>query len=135
MNKTIRKELGFIYGEENAETLARKAAELISKHDINAERQKELFNEQDAFIITYGDSLTSVGEVPLSVLDRFFTKRLEGTVRGIHILPYFPYSSDDGFSIIDYRKVNPELGSCEDIEAIASRFRFMTNLVLNHCSA
>ena len=135
MNKTIRKELGFIYGEENAETLARKAAELISKHDINAERQKELFNEQDAFIITYGDSLTSVGEVPLSVLDRFFTKRLEGTVRGIHILPYFPYSSDDGFSIIDYRKVNPELGNWEDIEAIAARFRFMTDLVLNHCSA
>jgi glucosylglycerate phosphorylase len=135
MNRIIRKELGFIYGEENADALTRKVEELITTHAINAEKQKERFNEQDAFIITYGDSLTSRGEVPLSVLHRFFLKNLKETVRGIHILPYFPYSSDDGFSIIDYRKVNPELGNWDTIEAIAAQFRFMTDLVLNHCSA
>lgn len=75
------------------------------------------------------------GERPLEALEAFFTRHLADTVSGIHILPFFPYTSDDGFSIVDYKQVNPRLGSWEDIVRIGSRFRLMADLVLNHCSA
>ncbi|MCK4709207.1 MAG: alpha-glucosidase C-terminal domain-containing protein, partial [Gammaproteobacteria bacterium] len=53
----------------------------------------------------------------------------------IHILPFYPYSSDDGFSVINYKKVNENLGEWPDIEAIAGDFKLMADLVINHCSA
>ncbi|MCF7928209.1 MAG: sugar phosphorylase [Spirochaetales bacterium] len=91
-------------------------------------------DQQDAFIITYGDQFHGPEEMPLEYLHRFFSERLEGIVSGIHILPFFPYSSDDGFSIIDYRLVNPEWGTWEQIRKISQGFRLMADLVLNHCS-
>jgi sucrose phosphorylase len=53
----------------------------------------------------------------------------------VHILPFFPYSSDDGFSIIDYREVRADLGTWNDIEAIAAEFDLMSDLVINHMSS
>ena len=73
--------------------------------------------------------------MPLATLARFAEKYLGQAFSGIHILPFFPYSSDDGFSIIDYRAVNPALGSWSDIGKIGSRFKLMCDLVLNHVSA
>ena len=74
-------------------------------------------------------------ERSLRALQQFANRYLNGIVSGIHILPFFPYSSDDGFSIIDYYEVNPALGEWDDISKIAANFRFMADLVLNHCSA
>ncbi len=71
----------------------------------------------------------------LRALKTFADRYLKGLVSGIHILPFFPYSSDDGFSIIDYYRVNPDIGDWSDITAIAADFRLMADLVLNHCSA
>lgn len=47
----------------------------------------------------------------------------------------FPYSSDDGFSVIDYSSVNEGLGDWRDIQAISSDYNLMSDLVINHCSA
>lgn len=88
----------------------------------------------DAILITYGDSLQSPGQKPLETLRDFADNKLRDTFSGIHILPFFPYSSDDGFSIIDYYEVNPELGSWKEIREIGSIFKIMSDLVLNHCS-
>ncbi len=93
------------------------------------------WNQRDVIAITYGDSIIKDNEAPLRTLHRFLSRELRNTLSGVHILPFFPYSSDDGFSIIDYHAVNPDLGSWEDIEAIGSDFKIMSDLVLNHCSA
>lgn len=85
-------------------------------------------------LITYGDSIRHNGEVPLQTLSGFLNKHLADIVDHVHILPFTPYSSDDGFSVIDYVSVNPALGRWDDIEAIGGRFRLMFDLVLNHCS-
>jgi sucrose phosphorylase len=55
-------------------------------------------------------------------------------VPGVHILPFFPYSSDDGFSIIDYEQVNPDWGTWADVKRIGRDYRLMVDLVVNHVS-
>lgn len=88
----------------------------------------------DNVLITYGDSIRHADEKPLATLNRFLADHLDDVVDTVHILPFFPWSSDDGFSVIDYRKVDPALGKWSDVDAIGSRFRLMFDLVLNHCS-
>lgn len=98
-------------------------------------RGKLPLDERDAVLITYGDSLKKEGQAPLSVLEDFLRQRAADVLSGVHILPFSPYSSDDGFSVIDYRKVNPDLGDWPDIEELGKSFRLMFDLVLNHCSS
>lgn len=93
-----------------------------------------LWSERDSFVITYGNSFTDGEHKPLDLLRDFAESHLAGTFTGIHILPYFPFTSDDGFAITDYTVVNSQLGSWEDINRIAGDFKFMSDLVLNHCS-
>ncbi len=94
------------------------------------------WSENNIQLITYGDSIRSNGkEKPLVTLYRFLEKYLGDTITGVHILPFFPYSSDDGFAVIDYLQVNPELGDWDDIRRIALKFNFMIDLVINHVSS
>ena len=71
----------------------------------------------------------------LSSLRDFCTARLKGAVSTIHILPFYPWTSDDGFSVVDYREVSTDYGTWEDISKLGEDFDLMFDLVLNHCSA
>ncbi|WP_250654843.1 sugar phosphorylase [Alkalimarinus coralli] len=93
------------------------------------------WDQHDVFVITYGDSILDSSSKPLECLHLFLNTYLAGTISGVHILPFFPFSSDDGFSVIDYLEVNKSLGTWQDIHAIASDFKLMADLVINHCSA
>jgi len=93
------------------------------------------WDEDDIVMITYGDSVIDENERPLVTLNKFLHRYCKNTVNNVHILPFFPYSSDDGFSVIDYSTVNEALGTWDDIEAIAKDYGLMTDLVINHCSA
>lgn len=92
------------------------------------------WDESDILLITYGDSVIEKDEKPLHTLYNFINRYLKESISSVHILPFFPYSSDDGFSVIDYRVVNPELGDWEDISRIAMEYKFMADLVINHVS-
>ncbi|MFV0576345.1 MAG: sugar phosphorylase [Vibrio sp.] len=94
-----------------------------------------LWTEKDTILITYGDTFNQADEKPLNTLNRFLHQYCQPNINGVHILPFFPYSSDDGFSVIDYSSVNEGLGEWQDIEAIAKQFNLMSDLVINHCSA
>lgn len=93
------------------------------------------WNEKDVIAITYGDSFLEEGRKPLESLHSFLDHYVKGVINSVHILPFFPYSSDDGFSVIDYLMVNPVLGDWSHIEGIASDYKLMADLVINHCSA
>jgi len=93
------------------------------------------WDEEDIIMITYGDSVIDEDERPLVTLNKFMHRYCKNTINNVHILPFFPYSSDDGFSVIDYSTVNEALGSWDDIEAIAKDYGLMKDLVINHCSA
>ncbi|MDQ6919420.1 MAG: alpha-amylase family glycosyl hydrolase, partial [Candidatus Dormibacteraeota bacterium] len=89
----------------------------------------------DALLISYGDTLLGEDESPLAALRKFALHHLERRLTGIHLLPFFPSSSDYGFAVKDYLAVRPELGSWEDVEAIHADFQLMFDFVLNHVSA
>lgn len=95
----------------------------------------DLWSEEDALLITYGNSILDGGHKPLDLLHDFLKRRMEGVVNSVHILPFFPYTSDDGFAVSDFRSVNPQLGDWPDINRISDEFRLMSDLVLNHVSS
>ena len=95
----------------------------------------ERFTEREVILITYGDLLHGEEPSPLSTLAAFCDRYLEGTVNTLHILPFFPYSSDRGFSIVDFETVDPRLGTWEDIESLENRYQLMFDGVINHVSS
>ncbi|MFV1971003.1 MAG: alpha-amylase family glycosyl hydrolase [Acidimicrobiia bacterium] len=127
--------LEFLYGEEPAETILPQLEELIRcwSERIVA-RLPHPFTEKDIVLITYGDSIRQPEEHPLATLSDFLTEHVGDVVNTVHVLPFFPYSSDDGFSIIDYRAVDPALGDWDDVRRIGREFRLMFDGVINHVS-
>jgi sucrose phosphorylase len=125
-----------IYGTELATQVAPRLKELVERYrgqiPIPAFRS---LSERDAILITYGDQVRQPGQAPLQSLQEFCKAHLQGVVSGIHILPFFPWSSDDGFSVKDYRSVDPALGEWSDIERLGGSFRLMFDAVINHASA
>ena len=132
----IRKRLVKLYGERAPELLERLHM-MIGRYGvgINVVPLTERWTEKDTLLITYADMVQCEDERPLVTLKRFLEKRLPGTFRTVHILPFSPWTSDDGFSVIDFDAVNPELGTWEDIEDIARDYKLMADLVVNHCSS
>lgn len=133
----LKTHLDFIYPNENNEALCKKLIDIMQLQECHTKpiSHENRWSERDAWLITYGDSVTCPSERPLSTLGRFAKEKLASVINGIHILPFFPYSSDDGFSVIDYSQVNDGLGEWSDIEEIASNFHLMADLVINHCSS
>ena len=123
-------------------------ADILSSHVVEAfwpegmkRRQRgrrpgnALWSERNALLITYGNSITDGRYKPLNLLQDFLLRRLRGVVDSVHVLPFFPYTSDDGFAVTDFRAVNPQLGDWPDINRIAGDFTLMSDLVLNHVSS
>ncbi len=93
------------------------------------------WSERDFILLTYGDSVVDGRTPGLQVLKSFLDSHCAELFSGVHILPFFDYSSDDGFAVSDYLSVRDDLGSWEDVRAISERYRLMADLVINHCSA
>lgn len=130
--------MNLLYGSQS-EKLLERIFMMIGRYGIGGvETQGNVhdWDERDSILITYADSLQSeADESPLRTLERFSCKHLKGAIRCIHLLPFYPWSSDDGFSVIDYREVEKKSGSWEDIQHLGQQFDLMFDLVLNHCSA
>lgn len=91
--------------------------------------------EADALLITYPDQVREPGRAPLPVLHEFAARHLAGVVSGLHLLPFYPWSSDDGFAVQDYFAVDPAYGTWEDLERLGRDFALMFDGVFNHLSA
>ncbi|MBY6188378.1 sugar phosphorylase [Marinobacter hydrocarbonoclasticus] len=137
LQQRVEEHLRLIYPDQDAPSLARELIAAIGAegHCAMPRPRSEPWDESDLFVITYGDTLKRDGEPPLHTLKDFLGRYLAHVATGVHILPFFPYSSDDGFSVIDYARVNPSLGQWQDIRAIAADTRLMADLVINHCSS
>jgi sucrose phosphorylase len=125
-----------LYGEEKAAYCYREIGCRIANFKKKAVKQRSYkLDERDVLVITYGDQFTGRGRAPLKNLEEFSKKYLSELISCIHILPFFPYSSDDGFSVTDYTQVREELGDWGDIRDIGAEFKLMIDLVCNHVSA
>lgn len=92
-------------------------------------------SHKDVMLISYGDQVSAPGEAPLAVLQDFLHQHLGKLVTCLHILPFYPSSSDDGFAVMDYRQVDPEMGDWADITRLSREFQLMFDAVINHASA
>jgi len=126
-----------LYGQAVAESTWTQLKALLEKFSLPQSIQisgGSLFSEKDAILITYGDTFRMPGQPPLATLKQFADCWLDGAINGIHILPFYPYSSDDGFSVIDYRQVDPQLGNWKDVARLGQGYRLMFDGVINHVS-
>jgi sucrose phosphorylase len=133
--EAVRHLLDKIYGEETGRLALERLAPMIEKFATIPRAKKEFFSQQDVVLITYGDTLNKPGQAPLATLHDFAVHYLQDAVSTIHFLPFFPYSSDDGFSVMDFFAIDPQLGSWEDVQAIGNDFDLMFDYVVNHFSS
>ncbi|MDA3899554.1 MAG: sugar phosphorylase [Spirochaetes bacterium] len=143
--KRVFRRMTFLYGEYTAKQFYPELERILRVHYayksdelLTIEKniiQDNLFTEKDIILITYGDLLKGKDRSPLSTLARFCDIYLEGAINTIHILPFYPYSSDRGFSIKDFEIVDPKLGSWEEIHRIGKKYRLMFDGVINHISS
>ena len=141
---SLREQLEGIYGRERGAALLpvvcaiadRTRAAILAEERAQRPRApgSARWSEHDVAIITYANTLRVVGEAPLGTLRRFLRDHLAGLVSTVHVLPFYPWSSDDGFAVIDYYGVDPSLGTWADVEALADDFAVMADLVINHVS-
>jgi sucrose phosphorylase len=129
-------QLRLLYGDAADEiaTRLKERVETFRREQPNAAQPVEL-TERDALLITYGDTIRSPDEAPLRTLERFLHTQLGELITGVHILPFFPWSSDDGFSVIDYRQVDPALGGWREVRRLAQDYLLMFDAVINHASS
>ncbi len=136
--------LTFLYGRERAKQWLPELVRILKVHHAHktpelskreeALRGAEVFSQADMIIITYGDMIEMDGELPLRALTRIARRALKAP-NTLHILPFFPYSSDRGFAVTDFERVDPRLGDWSDIRTLAGSYKLMFDGVLNHVSS
>lgn len=145
VRQSIMDRLKLLYGEEAANRCMPEVERLLKAHYAHKppemlEKEKNYdpvnrFSEADMALITYGDIVRGGGRTPLSTLHDFINTHSQGAINTLHILPFFPYSSDRGFAVIDFKRVDPKLGSWDDIREKKARYDLMFDAVLNHVSS
>ena len=133
MKQQLYNHLAFLYGEEQAavlaERLSRKLVDYATRYpEIAVRRAIDRISERDSILITYGDMMQESDTAPLRSLADFLTAHISGTVSTVRILPFFPYLSDDGFSVIDCVKVVPALGDWADVAQVSDAFRLRIDI-------
>ena len=133
----LRSHLIALYGPSVGEETFERLRLVLNGYQSSPALPREghaLLSERDSILITYADQLSEPHVFPLRTLTGFCEGHLSGLVSCIHILPFYPYSSDDGFSVMDYREVNPEFGHWGHISHLGRSFRLMFDAVVNHAS-
>ena len=132
----IREHLVALYGEPAGGQAWEKLVGIMAEFCRASPGCKDFaLSEADVLLITYADQLREPDKTPLETLADFTKTQLAGLVSGVHLLPFYPWSSDDGFSVKDFFAVDPEFGGWGDIERFRRGFDLMFDAVFNHMSA
>ncbi|EHK0944944.1 sugar phosphorylase [Citrobacter farmeri] len=136
VNQKIKRCLSNVYGDTwtalHNESLKMRIAR--SRKIIN-KRRKPHWDESDVVLITYADQFHSEKEKPLPTFNQIWKHWFSSVFSHVHLLPFYPWSSDDGFSVIDYYQVAPGTGEWNDISDLNMSCRLMFDFVCNHMSA
>lgn len=137
--KLLRRRLGKLYGMDRADRLLDRMYQMIGRYGVgvglSSHSNAGTLSQQDVVLISYADMVQAKGRSSLDVLREFCSQHLKGAVSTVHLLPFYPWTSDDGFSVVDYRQVHSDYGNWKDIENFSKDFQLMFDLVLNHCSS
>jgi len=131
---TFKARLHRIYGQDtDVSSLSRMIEGMIQSYEGTIPARVGGWSEADVFLIAYGDTLTGP-TCPLESLHRFLRKQVGDLVTFLHLLPFYPYTSDDGFAVTDFRQVRADLGKWSHIQHLASDYRLVFDAVINHVS-
>ncbi|MDO2439146.1 sugar phosphorylase [Enterobacter nematophilus] len=136
VNAKIKNLINHIYGESFSEAHFKMLLTKLEQAAVDiTEKRKSGWDEKDVVLITYADQFSAKGEKALPVFTRFYNEWLARTFSHVHLLPFYPWSSDDGFSVIDYHNVAPETGTWQDVADLKQSASLMFDFVCNHMSA
>ncbi|WP_277614529.1 sugar phosphorylase [Enterobacter nematophilus] len=136
VNAKIKNLINHIYGESFSEAHFKVLLTKLEQAAVDiTEKRKSGWDEKDVVLITYADQFSAKGEKALPVFTRFYNEWLARTFSHVHLLPFYPWSSDDGFSVIDYHNVAPETGTWQDVADLKQSVSLMFDFVCNHMSA
>ncbi|MEY2194404.1 sugar phosphorylase [Neobacillus sp. BF23-41] len=134
--KKIKERLSFIYDNQDINPILESIEVRIANTKTKSLKpRKQNWDEKDLVLITYGDQFYENNNPTLDTFKKMFDQYLADKFEIVHLLPFYPYSSDDGFSVIDYKKVNPIIGNWEQVENLSKSARIMFDDVCNHISA
>jgi len=136
INAVIENSLAALYGKKEAKGISEEIINLCKKYaSVEKTEPDRSISEKDIFLITYGDSIQKAEHSSLKILYEFLQSYIGSTISYVHLLPFYPYTSDDGFSVKDYRQVNPPLGDWGDISNLKNAYKLVFDAVLNHVSS
>jgi glycosidase len=124
-----------LYPGRGAEVRSRLVALAGDHAHLLRDRHVAAPSHETVYLITYGDGIRRTDETPLHTLAGFLRDQVGDVVSDVHLLPMFPWTSDDGFAVVDHRAVNPELGTWTDIAELAEDHSLMFDFVANHTSS
>ncbi|MHA0862854.1 sugar phosphorylase [Enterobacter wuhouensis] len=136
VNAKIKNLIDLVYGDSFTEGHLKMLSEKMeSAREVITDKRKQNWDEKDVVLITYADQFSAQGEDALPVFTRFYNKWLRRSFSHVHLLPFYPWSSDDGFSVKDYHQVSPGTGTWQDVKALNKSAYLMFDFVCNHMSA
>ena len=138
-NNKIRSKLNNIYkislSKKDIDKFEDEIVQIIKNFNKKNPKRKKNISEKTSLIICYGDSVYSNKKSSISLFKIFFQKKLKNYFNTIHFLPFYPSSSDSGFSVKDHYKIENKLGNWTDIKKISKSNDIMADMVINHSSA
>ncbi|MEZ2574212.1 sugar phosphorylase [Buttiauxella ferragutiae] len=134
--KKIIELLSAIYDDPLDESVINTFISRVKKaKDTNLKTRKQGWDERDVVLITYADQFHQQNEKTLKTLNDFYHRWLANSFSHVHLLPFYPWSSDDGFSVIDYHQVDAVCGGWQDVAQLNKSTSLMFDFVCNHISA
>jgi glucosylglycerate phosphorylase len=131
----VREYLVRLYGHDAGGSVFEHLTQLLEIFSVrNVASHPGGLDQRDAILIAYPDQIRLEGNPSLAVLEDFCRRHLLNIITGIHILPFYPWTSDDGFSVVSYRDVDPRYGDWDDIHRLGQNFKLMFDAVINHVS-
>lgn len=140
MNPVLHDHLAALFDPQSAPALAEELQRRLAPYLVHIPpslrhgRAGDL-TANDVLLITYADQVRHPGLTPLATLTQFLQTHAANLVSGVHVLPFYPWSSDDGFSVKDFRAVCSEYGTWDDLRHLGASFDLMFDAVFNHVSA
>ena len=132
----LRRLIISLYPNADADEIMEKINVIASTYNLKKSCPLKMnYSEGEVILITYADIIKKDEEVPLQSLEKFLLSYVGKSISVLHVLPFFPYSSDDGFSVKDYYNVSGDLGTWDDLESLSRNYKLMYDAVINHTSS
>ncbi len=143
LEKRVSQHLNRIYADVLDKNNINQLSDSLLEHVIETQNDMPLhvtedgesWSENTIVLITYADTLEEKNSLPINSINKFLNTYCTDTFEIVHILPFFPSSSDKGFSVKDYYSVYHQFGQWNDISRISKDFGVMADVVINHGSS